>query len=120
RTNAAQRLTFASYRFILCGDTVEEGLFYGDDLPDKDRKTLEQYVADHRPNPALKTGPDLLLMSRSAFVERFYLTAYKGRCLMIAFNLPFDLSRIGCDFTDARGQFAGGFSLGLWTYIDPA
>src|SRR5436309_12835174 len=66
RTDAAQRLTFGSYRFILCGDTVEEGLFYGDDLPDKDRKTLEQYVADHRPNPALKEGPDLLLMSRSA------------------------------------------------------
>ncbi len=120
RTDAAQRLTFGSYRFVLRGETVEEGLFHGDDLPDKDRKTLEQYVAEHRPNPRLKEGPKLLLMSRSAFVERFYLAAYKGRCLVIAFNITFDLSRIGCDFTDARGQFAGGFSLGLWVYIDPS
>jgi hypothetical protein len=32
--------------------------------------------------------------------------------------LPFDLSRIAYDFKDARGRFAGGFSLGIWSYID--
>jgi len=47
-----------------------------------------------------------------------YLAAYKGRCLVVGFNLPFDLSRIAYDFTKARGRFAGGFSLGLWSYLD--
>jgi len=36
----------------------------------------------------------------------------------VGFNLPFDLSRIACDVTDARGRFAGGFSLGFWSRLD--
>ena len=37
---------------------------------------------------------------------------------MVAFNHPFDLSRLAHDFAKARGRYAGGFSLGLWTYVD--
>src|SRR5205807_46134 len=29
----------------------------------------------------------------------------------------FDLSRIACDVAPARKRFAGGFSLGLWSYV---
>jgi hypothetical protein len=45
RTDASQRLTFGSYRFFVDNELREEGLFYADDLPSKDRKTLEKYVA---------------------------------------------------------------------------
>jgi hypothetical protein len=38
--------------------------------------------------------------------------------LLVGFNLPFDLSRVACDFTTARGRFAGGFALELWSYRD--
>src|SRR5882762_7412237 len=41
RTDASQRLTFGSYRFFLGNELREEGLFYADALPCKDRKTLE-------------------------------------------------------------------------------
>ena len=34
--------------FLSDGELKQEGLFYADDLPDKDRKTLERYVADQR------------------------------------------------------------------------
>ena len=47
RTDAAQRLTFGSYRFYKDGHCLEEGLFFGDDLPKKDRRILERYVAKH-------------------------------------------------------------------------
>ena len=33
RTDTTQRLTFGSYRLIENGDTIEEALFYADDLP---------------------------------------------------------------------------------------
>ena len=109
RVDATQRLTFGSFRFIVGGRCVEEALFYGDDLPEGDRQVLERYVRKH---------PNVLLLSRCAFLEKLYSAAYKGRCLVVGFNLPFDLSRLAHDVAPARGRFAGGFSLGLWSYRD--
>jgi hypothetical protein len=63
--------------------------------------------------------PALQLITRRAFLDRLYQVAYRTRGLVIGFNLPFDLSRLGFDVASARGRFAGGFSLGLWSYIDP-
>ncbi len=83
RIDATQRLTFGSFRFIVGGRCVEEGLFYADDLPDGDRGVLERYVIKHR---------HVLLLSRREFLDKFYNAAYKGRCLVVGFNLPFDLS----------------------------
>ena len=36
----------------------------------------------------------------------------------MAFNHPFDLSRIASGSVKARGRYAGGFSLIVWTFID--
>ena len=59
-----------------------------------------------------------LLFTRHEFVEKLFRAGYKGRFLLTAFNFPFDASRVARDFTNARGRFAGGFSLDLWSYID--
>ena len=118
RTDATQRLTFGSYRFFVNGICVEEGLFYADDLPEEDRRVLEKYLATHQAETAPQGRTKLALLTRREFVEKLYIAAYKGRCLLVGFNLPFDLSRIACDFATARGRFAGGFSLGLWSYKD--
>lgn len=48
------------------------------------------------------------------------MNAYRTRGLVVGFNLPFDLSRLGFDMAEARDRYAGGFSLGLWSYIDPS
>jgi hypothetical protein len=115
RTDATQRLTFGCYRFIVDGECKREGLFYADDLPEADRRVLEHYVAIHK---AEAVDKNLHLLPRREFVDLLYRAAYKGRCLLVGFNLPFDLSRIACDFTDARRRFTGGFSLGLLSYTD--
>jgi hypothetical protein len=115
RVDATQRLTFGSYRFIVEGHCLEEGLFYADDLPEEDRRILEQYMSTH---VADATDKRLHLRTRREFIDIIYRAVYKGRCLLIGFNLPFDLSRIAYDFKNARGRFAGGFSLGIWSYID--
>jgi len=112
RTDEAQRLTFGSYRFFVDNELHEEGLFYADDLPAKDRKTLEGYVAEKN-----RRGTHLLLLNRRKFLKKFYKAVYKGRALLVGFNLPFDLSRIAIAGRSARGRFAGGFSLALWSYI---
>jgi hypothetical protein len=111
RTDSSQRLTFGSYRFFVNNELREEGLFYADDLPSKDRKTLERYVAAHN-----RRGSRLLLLTRREFLKKFYKAVYKGRALLVGFNLPFDLSRIAFASRPARGRFAGGFSLALWSY----
>jgi len=112
QTDEAQRLTFGSYRFFVDNELHEEGLFYADDLPAKDRKTLEGYVAEKN-----RRGTHLLLLNRRKFLKKFYKAVYKGRALLVGFNLPFDLSRIAIAGRPARGRFAGGFSLALWSYI---
>jgi hypothetical protein len=116
RTDRAQRLTFGSYRFIIAGQCVKENLFYGDDLPARDRRTLERYVETPRVLTPQEGAHEVSLLTRRQLVEKLFKNAYKGRCLLVAFNFPFDISRVSCGFTYARRRFAGGFSLDLWSY----
>lgn len=117
RTDASQRLTFGSYRFFINHELREEGLFYADDLPARDRRTLERYVADQNRRASNPLGVSLLLLTRREFLKKFYKAVYKGRALLVGFNLPFDISRIAFAARPARGRFAGGFSLALWSYL---
>ena len=118
RVDATQRLTFGSYRFIVSGRCLEEGLFYGDDLPGKDWQILERYTKTHGAETVAEGKRDLLLLTRRQFVDKLFRSAYKSRDLVIGFNLPFDLSRIAFAYTKARGRFTGGFALELWSYLD--
>ena len=56
------------------------------------------------------------LLTQEEFLEKLFLLGYKGRCLLIALNFPFDISRPAFNSSAARGRFAGGFSLDLWSY----
>jgi hypothetical protein len=115
RVDATQRLTFGSYRFLRDGECQEEGLFYADDLTESERTLLDRYSKDHE---ADAIDSKLRFLTLKEFLSRFYRAGYKSRCLMVGFNLPFDLSRLAHDFANARGRFAGGFSLGFWSYFD--
>src|SRR5271170_6821745 len=106
RVDATQRLTFGSYRFIVGGECREEGLFFPKDLPEPDRQVLERYAAEHS---AEATNSTLKLLTLQQFLSEFYRAVYKSPCLLVGFNLPFDLSRISRDSSAARGRFAGGF-----------
>jgi len=58
------------------------------------------------------------LLTVDEFLNELYRAGYKGRSLIVGFNLPFDLSRLAFDVAPARGKYAGGFSLGMWSYVD--
>ena len=117
RIDQTQRLTFGSFRFLVAGRCLEEGLFYGADLPDKDYQTLERYVASH-PAGTVESGVQkLAFLSRREFIDKIFHDAYKAQFLLVAFNFPFDISRLAWKFGTARRQpFTGGFSLELWSY----
>ena len=118
RIDHTQRLTFGTYRFIVAGRCLEEGLIFADDLSSQEKHVLQRYVETHHAESDTGSRRELRLLSRDEFVDRLYRAAYKSRCLLVGFNLPFDLSRVACDFTNARGRFAGGFALELWSYTD--
>lgn len=119
-TDTTQALTFGSYRYYSDGVSVEEALFYGDDLPRADRAALEVYAATHTAATDRRRGlPQLRLLSRREFLERLYTAGFDTRALIVGFNLPFDLSRLAVRAAPSRDpRFAGGFSLVLWDYED--
>jgi len=129
-TDATQALLFGSYRFIAIangehvpGSCIEEGIFYGDDLPMRDPDgfaCLQQYVAVHEADlDVARHRRPLQIFSRRGFVDkRFWYAAHKARAVVVGFNLPFDLSRLAVDVGDARMSFGGGFSFTLWEYSD--
>jgi hypothetical protein len=118
RTDAAQGLLFGCYRFIQKGQSLEEGLFYADNISNDERTQLQNYVSGHNSKGTPGNNTKLLLLTRNEFLEKFFRAVYKGRCLLVGFNLPFDLSRTASEATSARGRFKGGFSLGLSSYVD--
>src|SRR5260370_25130645 len=118
RNENTQRLTIGSYRFHVDGRCLEEGIFYGDDLPSTDYRILQRYATERSADTVEEGVQKLALLTRREFIRKIYLDAYKGRCLLVAFNWPFDISRLAWNFTPARRQpFTGGFSLELWSYF---
>src|SRR5437016_14532569 len=78
RIDATQRLTFGSYQFIDDESCLAEKLFYGEDLPAKDRRTLQRYVATLAADRFRQSKPKLELITRHKFADKLFLNAYRG------------------------------------------
>lgn len=127
--DASQRLNFGSYRYCRISwdghvphlTCVEEGLFFAVDLERRDPngyQELVEYVRRNRANVAPGYPAKLWLRSEQEFRDVLWQEAIRKRSLIVGFNLPFDLSRVAFDWGEARGSFAGGFSLALWPRKD--
>ncbi len=125
--DADQQLTFGSYRQfeIMNGEEMicnQEGIFYDDNLPQKDPKgfaKLKEYVQTKEADIQAGGIKHLFFYSRSDFVKKvFFKAAYKTRAAVVAFNLPFDLSRLATKCGEARAFYKGGFSLAFCEYKD--
>jgi hypothetical protein len=117
-TDPAQAFTFGSYRFAVDDQCIEEALFSASDLRTTEKAAVTRYARTHRADTDPGGNPELKSLSLADFLKRFYQIAYKGRALVVGFNLPFDASRIAYDFGNARGRYLGGFSLKLFNYRD--
>src|SRR5260370_8635210 len=81
RTDRTQHLTFGSYRFTVAGQLVKENIFYGDDLPIRDRRILERHVATPSPIPD-NHNHVVSLLSLHHLVAKLFHPAYKLRSLL--------------------------------------
>lgn len=154
-TDHTQRLLFGAWRYcrlvvnpdgaleVVC---VAEGLFYDDELPERDpegfaalRVHAERERADVDPREP-DARPRLQLESLSSWLNGvFWRVAYKLRAAVVCFNAPFDLSRLAWHVGEARRSrrrtrdedgtvrpaadstrdaFRGGFSFVLWSYLN--
>ena len=100
---------------------VYEWLFYPDDLPSEAIRKLEvrfrwmtYRMGDWR-EPRDEPGVKCYVMPLSEWLDVFYREAVGRECLIVGFNLPFDLSRFACHVGPAKTKwFAGGFSFVIW------
>ena len=98
RITVDQSLTFGVYR---CCERVygiykvtEEGIFYADNLPAKERKILQAHVRTAVSDVA-SFPPRFPLYSRSEFMKRVFWPTIKHKATLVCgFNLPFDLARL--------------------------
>lgn len=124
RTDKTQALMFGSYRFLVAGRCLEEGLFYADDLTADEVAILERYAREHPadtdprgiPERGIPSNPELMLLPIAAFRTLLYRVAYKGRGLLCAFNFPFDASRCAIGYVESRDRFLGGFTFQFFQY----
>jgi len=123
--DSTQRLLYGVWRLYIDeghpGSTcAQEGVFYADDLPERDPvgfALLQAVVATERANTAAGYSKKLRLLSRSEFVEQLlWRYGHQNQATIVGFNLPFDLSRIALAATPARGRNRGGISLKLWEH----
>jgi hypothetical protein len=117
RVTVEQSLTFGVWRRCrLIGDVyevIEEGIFHADDLPEKERNVLKQYIetaiSDVRSFP-----PRFPLYSRTQFMKKVFWPALKKRSSMVVgFNLGYDLTRVALDW---KKGVKGEWSLILTRY----
>ncbi len=122
-TDARQSLNFGAYQFCEADAqghyrSLEEGLFHADDLDARQLAVLRRYVARETRNRVKSRGQTLKLYSRSSFVERVMYTAIQAGAAIVAFNLPFDLSRLAVEYRVARGAGKRGWSFVVFRYRD--
>jgi len=144
-TDPAQALLFGCWRLydVLEGGRltcVQEGLVHADDLAETYPAgfgILQDFGRSHRAEVDVSrpyANWDLQVLSRRQFLDQvLYKAAYeKPRATVVAFNFPFDITRLAVRSAEARryvrrskdnlmaprklSSFAGGFSLQLWDH----
>ena len=127
RTDETQALTFGSYRFLVAGRCLEEGLFYADDLTrGRARACWNATRASIRPTPiraAFPSAASRAILNSGCCRSRTSArcsTAWptRGAACLCAFNFPFDASRCALGYVASRDRFLGGFTFQFFQYRD--
>lgn len=109
--NLTQKLNFGVWQFCKLQNgiyvPIEEGIFYRDGLDSQHIQLLRQYVYKHMAYNETESDADIVLLSRTDFVEKRLWESVRAGALIVGFNLPFDIARISLEWKQARN---GGFS----------
>lgn len=104
-----QSLLFGFYRVCrLQGNSyhcVEEGILHEDDLSPEYRDIIASYVRAFSSEVVHKDYDETIhVYSRSKFVERIFFDAIRTKSLIIAFNAPWDISRLAVGYRVSRNR----------------
>ena len=118
-TDELQTLILLGYRFCKLDDQgyagVEEGIVFPDGLPENDAAAcgiVKKYQSRHQSEAIKGFSTKLKLHSRSEFFKQvFWRAVEKLGAVVVAFNLPFDLSRLAVDVRVSRKVNTG------WTFV---
>ncbi len=104
--DAAQQLRVGAYHWRKQDKLVQAGLFYDPaSLAEGELEVIRAYSTDH----------DLAepITDRAFVVDVFFGMAYELNATIVAFNAPFDISRLAIGHDSARGNMRGGFTFRL-------
>jgi hypothetical protein len=122
-TDALLNLNFGVYQFCELSSgkfaCTEEGLFSADDLDDRQLGVLRRYTDEENAKRS-RHKSRLRLYDRTTFVEKVMYKAIQTGASIVAFNLPFDLSRLAVEYRVARRAGGRGWSLVVFRYRDKA
>jgi len=109
-----QSLLFGFYRVCrLQGNAyhcVEEGILYADDLTSEYQKVISRYKRAVSSEVVHEDyDARIHVYSRSDFIEKIFFYAIKQRALIIAFNAPWDVSRLAVQYRVSNNR--------AWTLI---
>jgi len=109
-----QSLVFGFYRVCrLQGgsyDCIEEGILHADDLQPTYLDVITRYVQDSASEVVSSNYDERIhVYNRSEFVERILFDAIRTKALIVAFNAPWDISRLAVGYRVSRNR--------AWTLI---
>ena len=109
-----QSLLFGFYRVCrLQGeryDCVEEGIIHADDLRREQLKVIAEFARSHQSEVVSSDYDDRIhVYSRADFVEKVFFETVRARAMIVAFNAPWDISRLEIGHRAARNR--------AWTLI---
>jgi len=117
-TDIRQDLNFLWWRFCELKEGTyicqQEGLVYSDNQ-DANSIQLIRKFANKKRAPVEKGCPrEILVQSRTDFVDGEFWQAIQAGATIVCFNAPFDLSRLALEYREAQSKNTG-WSMVLWT-----
>jgi len=114
-----QDLNFLWWRFCeRKGDVYvsqQEGLVYSDTLDAESINLIHTYARNQRADVEEGCPENVLVQSRTEFVDGEFWQAIQAGATIVCFNAPFDLSRLALEYREAQRKDTG-WSMVMWKY----
>jgi hypothetical protein len=118
-TDIRQDLNFLWWRFceLRVGTYVcqQEGLVYADTLDGASIDLIHAYARSKRAQVEDGCPENILVQSRTEFVDGEFWQAIQAGAVIVCFNAPFDLSRLALDYREAQRKNSG-WSMVMWEH----
>jgi len=116
-TDIRQDLNFLWWRFceLKKGQYVcqQEGVVYADKLDRRSVRLIHNFARGKRAAVEKGCPKDILVQSRTQFVDGEFWQAIQAGAVIVCFNAPFDLNRLALEYQEAQRKNTG-WSMVLW------